>query len=387
MAEYEHLLIFGASARAAAFSALRASLRPWCADLFADADLHARCPAQALPPGAYPQGFARLSERGPAGPWLYTGGLENRRALVRRMARRRPLWGNDAAVLARARSPLVVRAVLRAAGIRCPEVRRRSAEIPARGRWLVKPWFGAGGLGIRFWDGDRTMERRKKRVYYQEYVAGDACAAVYIGDGSTARLLGVTQQLVGQGWLHAAPFRYCGSIGPVALEPSLRHAFERLGAVLAAGCGLRGLFGVDCILCEGLPWPVEINPRYTASVEVLEYASGTPLLALHRDVFERHPVTRSSLFPQLAFSSVVGKAILFARAPLTFPEDGPWLGAVRQPCPLEEVPAFADIPRAGMLISAGQPILTCFARAGSSGACAEALRRTVADLDRWLFAS
>jgi len=27
-----------------------------------------------------------------------------------------------------------------------------------------------------------------------------------------------------------------------------------------------------CILRDGVPWPVEINPRYTASVEVLEYA-------------------------------------------------------------------------------------------------------------------
>ncbi len=38
MASPQHLLIFGASARAAAFSALRAGLQPWCADLFADAD-------------------------------------------------------------------------------------------------------------------------------------------------------------------------------------------------------------------------------------------------------------------------------------------------------------------------------------------------------------
>ena len=44
----EHLLLFGASVRAAAFSALRAGLRPWCADLFGDADLQARCPALAL---------------------------------------------------------------------------------------------------------------------------------------------------------------------------------------------------------------------------------------------------------------------------------------------------------------------------------------------------
>ena len=53
----------------------------------------------------------------------------------------------------------------------------------------------------------------------------------------------------------------------------------RLGQVLAAGCGIRGLFGVDCVEENSVFWPVEINPRYTASVEVLEYASGLPALA------------------------------------------------------------------------------------------------------------
>ena len=36
MSAGESVVIFGASVRAAAFSALRAGLRPWCADLFAD---------------------------------------------------------------------------------------------------------------------------------------------------------------------------------------------------------------------------------------------------------------------------------------------------------------------------------------------------------------
>ena len=46
--------------------------------------------------------------RGPAGPWMYTGALENHPDLVRALSERRPLWGNDAATLRRARSPLRV---------------------------------------------------------------------------------------------------------------------------------------------------------------------------------------------------------------------------------------------------------------------------------------
>src|SRR5712692_1581547 len=100
----DNLLIFGASVRAAAGSALRAGLRPWCADLFADADLCLRCPAMKLP-GRYPDGFLQLIDVELPGPWMYTGGLENRVLLVQRMARRRPLWGDDRSALLVARHP------------------------------------------------------------------------------------------------------------------------------------------------------------------------------------------------------------------------------------------------------------------------------------------
>src|SRR5438552_3654603 len=95
----QHVLIFGASTRAAAFSVLRANLRPWCVDLFGDADLRGRCSTRTIAPEDYPAGFVREIRQAPPGPWMYTGALENRPALVRQLARMRPLWGNDSPVL------------------------------------------------------------------------------------------------------------------------------------------------------------------------------------------------------------------------------------------------------------------------------------------------
>src|SRR5262245_61077027 len=60
MASGQRLMIFGASARAAAFSALRAGLEPWCADLFADRDLQARCSVARIAPSGYPGNFGAL---------------------------------------------------------------------------------------------------------------------------------------------------------------------------------------------------------------------------------------------------------------------------------------------------------------------------------------
>jgi len=377
-----NLLIFGASARAAAFSALRAGLRPWCADLFADADLVAQCPAMRIPSRRYPQNFLELVARELPGPWMYTGALENWRNTVHVMAQHRPLWGNGLRALLRVRSPWKVARLLKEAGVPCPAV-RSLAPRPPGGRWLVKPILGAGGAGIRPWSGGRPEQRASvAQKYLQEHVEGEPCAAVWVGDGAGARLLGATRQLVGEDWLHAGPFRYCGSIGPLHTNDACLQRFLRLGNVLTAGCGLRGLFGVDCILRDDVPYPVEINPRYTASVEVLEYARGVPALGLHRAVFDPDaPAPR----PLPSSNAIVGKAILFARAPLVFPADGPWSATLRSPRPVEEMPDFADVPHAGERVEARRPVLTFFARADSAKGCEVRLREVAAELDRWLF--
>jgi predicted ATP-grasp superfamily ATP-dependent carboligase len=370
----DNLLLFGASTRAAAFSALRAGLRPWCADLFADADLQARCPAMRLPAG-YPHGFLDWIGAEIPGPWMYTGGLENRPWLVERLARRRPLWGNDCPALLQARNPAVVCAAVRAAGLPAPAV-RSFFRRPLPSRWLVKPIWGLGDP-IHFWTPADAADRPSLLRYLQEFVEGESQAAIFCANGPRAELLGVTRQLVGLDWLHAAPFRYCGSVGPLRPDPKLRRDLETLGAVLARRCRLRGLFGVDGVVRDGAFWPVEVNPRYTASVEILEYGGEFSALAWQRAAFVSDaPAPKPPSDPPVRS---IGKAVLFARQTLAFPADGPWNAVLRTP------PIFADVPHPGTSIKAGRPILTFFAQEESTDACLEALQRTAAELDRILY--
>jgi predicted ATP-grasp superfamily ATP-dependent carboligase len=247
---------------------------------------------------------------------------------------------------------------------------------PRTGRWLVKPLYGAGGAGIRFGPGGAPLSPGQ-RVYLQEFIEGDSCAAVYVGDEPGARLLGVTRQLTGERWLHARAFAYCGSIGPLPVSPVLRATLEHLGEILVKGSGLRGLFGVDLIVNEAGPWVVEVNPRYTASVEVLEYALGISAVGLHRRVFE--PGAARGEKGRVGF---VGKAILFARASLTFPADGPWQSPGTDPW---QLPELADIPPAGQCIEVGRPVLTFFAHGDSPADCRGRLQQIAADLDRRIF--
>ncbi len=390
----EHLLIFGASTRAAAFSALRAGLRPWCADLFADQDQRRRCPALAVPRAAYPHAFETFAERlAPPGPWMYTGGLENHPRLVARISRTRRLWGNGADSLRGSRDPGLLRAAVQAAGLSMPDTREGQEGLARDGTWLVKPRASCGGAGIAPWHGQNfAQDFAPAKHHFQQRIEGLPCAAVYVAGGRDARLLGVTRQLVGEAWLHARPFAYCGSIGPLALSPALQESFRALGVQLAGCFGLRGLFGVDCILRDDQLWVIEVNPRYTASVEVLEHACGFAALALCWEVFEGGPnlplknCSRPLRGRPFADESAgfVGKAILFARRPLVFPADGPWLADAQALRSVGELAEFADIPEAGTAIPGGAPVLTFFTRDESVAECLARLKRIRADLDRRL---
>ncbi|MCP6769277.1 hypothetical protein NL529_30960, partial [Klebsiella pneumoniae] len=51
--------------------------------------------------------------------------------------------------------------------------------------------------------------------------------------------------------------------------------------VLAFASGMNGLFGLDFLKCGDQIFPLELNPRYPASVEILEYSRRVPLLGFY----------------------------------------------------------------------------------------------------------
>src|SRR6185437_11286948 len=245
--------------------------------------------------------------------------------------------------------------------------------LPRDGSWLRKPIASAGGRGVTPLGPDRDEPGPPPRgVYYQSRVHGLSLAAVFVASRGTAALAGVTRQLVG---IPGAAFAYRGSVAPWPVPPQTRRAIERLGHALADRLGLVGLFGVDLILDgDGRPWPVEVNPRYTASVEVIELATGRPLMDDHRRACEGRAVglggasgTRPGRY--------VAKEIVFSGAGGVFPA-----GPVEPADPSDpfRVPAVADVPVAGSRFSAGEPVLTVFAEGGTP----EGARRAAAERAR-----
>ncbi len=367
------LAIVGASTRSAAASAVRAGFQPIAADLFADADLRRIATSTRISP--YPEGFVDWLRAVEPPAWMYTGALENHPELVDQMAWIAPLWGNPGDVLSRVRSPWELAAVLRTAGLLFPETREKPDGLPRDGSWLTKTYQGASGSGVRLWGETGRQEDKETRrlseagsvqgspclpfslspcLVYQRRIAGVPCAAVYVASDGAAELLGVTRQLIGESWLGAHGFQYAGSVGPWPVSETAQATLKKLGNVLSEQFELVGLFGVDFVLDGNDVWTVEVNPRYTASVEIVERFTGVSAIAAHATACggTRLEVRR------VESAKACGKAILFARRDIVVSEEfaeRALAESARKPWP-----TLGDVSPAGTPIEAGRPILTLF---------------------------
>jgi predicted ATP-grasp superfamily ATP-dependent carboligase len=368
------IIVLGASARPAAFSALRAGLSPYAIDLFADRDLTAVCPAIRLE--EYPRGLVAALKTAPKAPWIYTGGLENHPRLVDQMAAVRPLLGNDGRVLRDVRNPFVLGNVVREAGLAFPETVRGPAEAPGRSgasahSWLLKPRGTSGGRAVRFAQ-PSDLARPPPGTYLQRYIEGQSASAVYVAAGGAAMLLGTSRQLIGRDFGLDRQFTYVGSIAPLPLRADEEAKLRRLGDALAARFNLVGLFNVDFIRTESQLWPVEVNPRYSASVEVLEHIAHKPFFELHVAACKEQSIPGSSPPVDGRFA---GKAVVYARRDVCVAPDFERL--VEEWNEAAPAPAVADLPRIGDCFATGQPTATVLAYGDSHQAVESQLQRRV----------
>jgi len=374
------IAIVGASVRAAAASAVRAGYEVRAADVFADADLARVAQATAVSP--YPQGLHDWLRRLDPQPlaWMYTGALENHPDLVDALAAVCRLWGNGGDTLRRVRSPWQLADALQQAGLQFPETRPSADGLPCDGSWLAKTCRGASGSGVRPWRGQPAVPRTTELVY-QRRVPGVACSAVFVAAQGTAELLGVVKQLVGEDWLGAAAFQYCGAIGPWPVGASAQAEIVRIGRELAARFELVGVFGVDLVVDGDAVWTIEVNPRYPASAEVLDRTLGTNVVASHIEACrERH---FAKFAPKNAHAQE-GKAIMFAKVPLTISASFvDWALALSQYS--TGWPSISDIPRAHTQIPCGGPVATVFARGTNVEEIVAELKSRVAELEQRLY--
>jgi uncharacterized protein len=365
------VLIAGVSTRGLAESAARAGYEVVAVDGFGDLDLraHARTVTVTRAAGRFSVGAAIAAAREMTRDGAcYVASFENHPKAVEALAGRGRLWGNTPAVLSRVRDPEQLARSLAARGLATPAVRLNVREVggDAGRRWLVKPRASGGGSGIRAWRGGRVPPAS----YLQERIVGVPGSIVFIADGRRAVPLGITRALAGDRAFGATGFTYCGSILLDSDEPLTGHA-TRLAEAVTEEFGLVGVNGVDFVAAHGAPLAVEVNPRYTAAMELVERAYGI-------SIFDVHARACGGSLPVFSIprheGETLGKAIVHARRSVTPLGTAGWLAD----------PDVRDVPASGEPIGPGHPICTIFAQGRDPERCRDALVRRASDLYRAL---
>ena len=430
------LLIWGASGRAASWSAVRAGYRPWVIDQFADLDMPASAVVHSsawktLPgwPHDWPGELQTTGAK--PGCWLLpVGGAENRLTSLTELEQRAETLGTPAAAMTATRDPLQWTRTLqtaglpflplRTAGLSFLPLRAATSLLPnnftrKRGeRWLRKPLLGTGGQRIQLLtepeqtpDGEHFDQlfrlgvtgsaQFRSRGILDGVLADCSLAAVHAGKSTAAteqlisrkslsdqwtgaasaqpeskpqtELLGTALQWSGVPELEAQPFAYAGNVFPLAAvypegEFERSQQLRLLGNLLADTFGLRGVWGLDFLWTEGLVYPLEINPRYTAALELCELNAGRCLLPVPfaaNDTAEARQWTSRDVSET---KLVLAKRVLYADREVRIPAEWDWqqererCGGSRDPQQPWDIPVLTDLPVCGTHFFPGQPVCT-----------------------------
>lgn len=374
------LLLAGVSTRAAAESAAGAGFAVTTLDAFGDLDQHPDVRACSLPrdfgtrftsPAA-----ARAARTIESDAVAYLSSFENHPRAIATLAAGRVLLGNPPSVVRQVRDPRLVARALRRHGLATPRVRCAGTR---QRDWLVKPLASGGGRRVRSWRGGARVPRG---CYLQQRVDGTPGSVVFVAASGRVVPLGVSRQIVGDAAFGAVGFQYCGNILAAAADAQFRNGASLFGrardvaGAIATEFDLVGVNGVDFIARDGVPYAIEVNPRWSASMELVERASGFSVFGSHAEACRSGVLPDVDLLERQRGIDAVGKAIVFARHDVTIGETRSWIAA-----------GIRDVPHPGEHIESGRPVCTVFATGRDAAAChAELVRRANAvysDLAAW----
>ncbi|MEP3480086.1 MAG: ATP-grasp domain-containing protein [Fuerstiella sp.] len=303
-----HLIIAGASVRSLAQSSIAAGLRPICIDLFSDSDLHHLLTEAGLPADhmrlikSFDQLESELETIDGNIPLVPVGGLELASGSLNRIRSLRPVFAMTSDVTEQLKNSQVIFPHLKAAGHSVPNFYPRAHNVCREGdstsqveshlepprqasspevRWLKKDGLSSGGQSViqidnRHWQ--QHAENLQPSEYLQEEVEGIPCSATFLAtvDANESapnhppRLLGCSMQICGEPALNAHGFQFCGNAGPVRFSQTTEAELRSIAATLQQRWRLQGAFGIDFIWTSGNVSVIEINPRLTASHEIIE---------------------------------------------------------------------------------------------------------------------
>ncbi len=387
--ETPSLLIIGASCRAAAWSARRAGFRVAALDLFADRDLREIAEAHAI--RSFPDSIVEQAHHFPDHQIVLAGGMENHPSVVAELEKQNAVVGASSSQIITLRSIASLQRWIQQASIPCvrfPKTISENFSLPSfvlgdqdhqtsvclsnvasepspnlpsdrrQNRWLWKSMKSAGGLGVEYWN--RETQLNFNDGYLEEKIEGECIGLVVLCSEEGTHYIGATFNR------SYGDFHYGGSEGPIELSLELIGSVEAIMSLIAVELDYRGLLQADFIKTPTNElYLLEINPRWSASMEILELSTGRFLMAEHLG-----EVTRDSLVDERKGSLPNGryiKRIVYATSPGTVSSDlSNWMMSRAYDPRVQSGAGWADIPMPGTQFQPQNPIATILVGVGGS---------------------
>ncbi|XZE18231.1 ATP-grasp domain-containing protein [Pirellulaceae bacterium SH449] len=249
-------------------------------------------------------------------------------------------------------------------------IRHSTNESRTSQRWLWKNLRSGGGLGISFLDSkdmadlDRLKTRHvSKPGILQEYVSGKPLGISFLSSNHGTLILGIAESVPHEPHIWS-DFIYRGSIAPVPMPDWFRVPIRNFASAVARDTNWRGIWQADFLLAGNKLYLLEINPRWTASMELISYGYDLSLVTWHiscaqLEKSEWHRIHTSMERAQKEQFSKFRKDILYATEDrsMTAKEAEEWWGRRWFARENEKMNSwYADIPQVHEKLHEGAPI-------------------------------
>jgi len=382
------ILIAAFSGRALAQSATRAGYAPLVADGFGDEDTLECTQATKRLPSALHAGFRIKSLKKalntlkanattpPVGLILGTG-FEEHPTLIDALSRDFTILGNTARTVARSKDPSYFLDVLKDLGIAHPKTSLTMPQNP-RG-WIKKRVGGSGGLHItgNFSNIRPTPDARQgtSNNFYQRVEMGTPISLAGVVSKRGAAF-GVCRQW--QNPIPRWPYRFGGIVSPIDIPHETEAYMINSGLDLTRRLGLKGFVSFDFMITQTDILLLEINPRPTAALDILDGPQGHMFKAHISACHDQDPsiivLPRNSKTAPELINHTHAIAYLYAdHGALQIP-DIAW-------------PSWAgDRPKPGTHVNAHRPLATVSATAKSDLEAENLCRKRLGELENLLYA-
>ncbi len=380
-AELQNLLIVGVDTVFVAVSAKNVGYEVYAADYFGDVDLQRVCHdfiavieqqegkscgriMLNFKPEAFLEMAKILIKRHDIDAILLASGLDDYFDILYELNSLVPIIGNNPNVFKGVREKPKFFDELETLGIPHPETEVvkdlfEAKESASRIGFpvVLKPTKSFGGANVRLVKSQEELEKvflsvsqTDESVVIQKFVEGVHASLSILAGGNSVKVLSVNEQLLGlPSVFQHEPFGYCGNIVPLRVDGAIFEKCEDVAEKIVSHFSLKGSNGIDIVISKcGVPYAIEVNPRFQGTLGCVEKVLGINLVESHINacLYEELPTLRKSA------SKFCTRLILYAPKRVFAPN-------------LAILKEAWDIPLPNSIVEEGEPLCSVLAEGKS----------------------